>query len=97
MTASFRWPEPEWLAHIADEDEKKKALIRFRLRLAALYCSREGGLDALATAAGYKPGSIKVHQDRPLPGHRLAIALETTLGREHFPRELFAPDIYVAE
>lgn len=95
MTQSFRWPEPAWLGEIADEEDKKRAAIRFRLRLAALYCSSGGDLDSLALAAGYRPGSVKVHDGRPLPGHKLATALERTLGRELFPRELFAPDIYL--
>lgn len=97
MPDPFRWPEPQWLGEITDEDERKRARIHFHLRLAALYCSQEGGLNSLAMSAGYQPGSIKAHRDRALPGHRLAKAIESAVGREHFPRELFAPDIFASE
>jgi hypothetical protein len=97
MPASFKWPEPRWLAAIADDTEREKARIRFFLALAALYCTENGRLDALALCVGKEKGAVRTQRHRARPGPPLVLGIENELGRDLVPRELFRPDIYPPE
>lgn len=70
----------------------------FAVRLAALYHSMDGSLATLSEALGGSRSLL--HMALKSKGGINAptcIKLEELLGREHFPREFFRPDIFVAE
>lgn len=83
-------PVPEWV-----RPEQRQ---EFAVRLAALYHNRTGSLGRLSEAMG---GSntvlhMALKSDRGLTAQH-CIKLEEILGRDHFPREFFRPDIFIAE
>lgn len=87
-------PLPAYIAEITDESERRKAEAQFQLRLAALYASRGGTLAHLAKSCGQHEKSLTAYtQISP----ELAIRIEKLLGREHFPREFFRPDLFIIE
>ena len=84
---------PDWAESIPEE-EREAAITRFWLRLAALYHSPEGIVTILSKDLGLRPNSLATYT-RINP--RLAVNLENLLGREHFPRELFIPDLFLVQ
>lgn len=80
---------PEWVTP-ADRQA-------FVVRLAALYHNPTGSLGVLSEAMGGSRSLL--HMALKSPGGLNAqhcIRLEELLGRDHFPREFFRPDIFVA-
>lgn len=84
---------PEWVKELPEE-EQAQAKTRFFLKVAALYFSREGKLNTLSVAIGMHPNSLTTYDAIPAT---LAVKLEEVLGRDHFPRELFRPDLFVIQ
>lgn len=89
----IRMPEPAWLTGEKDPEFTKKRT-RFWLSIACLYYSESGQSGDLAKAIGLTPNSFAVMKTRGKVSPEIAVALETALGRERFPRELFRPDIF---
>jgi hypothetical protein len=69
---------------------------RFALKLAALYHNEKGSLGLLSEALGGSPSLLHMALNGGGLNARHCIALEKLLGREHFPREFFAPSIFIA-
>lgn len=82
---------PAHVTEIVEETERRAAETRFILKVAALYFTPLGSVAALANTCGYHEKSFSgLRQITP----ELAIKLEGLLGREHFPREFFRPDLF---
>ena len=79
------------------EPERAKATVRFLLSVAAVYASEEGTSVALAKALGLGSTAILQARSRGKLSGEMAVKIEELLGREHFPRELFRPDLFVIE
>lgn len=84
---------PSWLGELP-EDDRPTAKCRFLLRLAAVYFSPAGQLNVLSEALGLHRNSLSTYDSIPAD---MAVKLEALLGREHFPRELFRPDLFTVE
>ena len=89
-----KWPVPAWQESLPTE-EKGKAAIRSLLSLAAIYASEAGTASALAEALGVRSTAILQAKARGRISGELAVKIETLLGRELFPRELFRPDLFI--
>ena len=88
-----QWPMPEWHESLP-ADEQAKAETRVLLDLAAIYATPEGTCSALARRLGYGHTALTQARRRGKIGPELCVKLESLLGREHFPRELFRPDLF---
>lgn len=73
------------------EPQREHARLRYVLLLAAVWYSRSGTLAELAEDCGYNKGLFSTCMTRGEVTPDIALALEKTLGREHWPRELFCP------
>ncbi len=94
MKTGDNWPFPEWIGRV-EEEEQGREQRRFILRLAALYHNPGGSLQELSRALDYSDNALHqagVQNQGVTP--ECAVKLEKLLGREHFPRELFRPDIF---
>lgn len=91
-----RMPEPTWLAGEKDPELSKKRT-RFLLSLACVYYSESGQASDLAEAVGMTPNAFAVMKTRGKLPPEMAVALETALGRDLFPRALFRPDLFEVE
>lgn len=89
-----QWPMPAWHESVPEPD-KQAACVRLLLGLAAIYASEVGTLSALALALQETPEAIRQARARGRVTPEIAIKIETLLGRERFPRELFRPDLFV--
>ena len=85
--------DPAYLADLT-EDKQAPARCRFLIRLAALYYSPEGKVSSLSEKLGLHPGTL-AGSSTITP--EIAIRLEELLGREHFPRSLFRPDLFLIQ
>jgi len=94
MLTQNQWPTPSWLDSLPEE-EKTQARLRWLLSLAALYASETGTATALAELLDSGPTAILQAKSRGRISGEMAVKLETLLGRELFPRELFRPDLFV--
>lgn len=89
-------PYPTWLDELP-VDERVWARIRFRMRLAALYATQTGTIEALAPLTGYTLAAMKnvlAASTRQHCSPRMALAVEAIVGRDIAPRESLAPDVY---
>ena len=68
----------------------------FVCRLAAVYHNEKGSLGALSVAIGGSESLLHMACSGNGLTPKTCIDLENLLGREHFPREFFRPDIFVA-
>lgn len=84
---------PPWLADLPDV-ERPKARIRFLLCLASAYCGDRGNHSKLAHVIGFHVNTVHAAKQRGDVSPEMALALESALGRELFPRELFLPDLF---
>jgi hypothetical protein len=94
MSSQKQWPTPVWHESVPAE-EKPAASIRLLLSLAAVYASEEGTASALADRLGIGKNAILKARSRGAVSAEMAVQLESLLGRDLFPRELFRPDIFV--
>jgi hypothetical protein len=90
-----KWREPAWIAGSQEED-RGPCKVRYYLNLAAAYYSENGSLPDLSLALGLNRSHLNVCRQRGRVSPETAIKIETILGRDHFPRELFN-DIFVVE
>ncbi len=81
------FPEPSWVA--SDEDRH-----RFKLLIAAVYCSRSGAVSDLANVLGITRQALYLSCDTGGMRPQHAKTLEEALGAQHFPRAFFRPDIF---
>lgn len=91
-----RWPEPAWIAELPRED-RGRAKVRFYLSLAAAWHSEKGTLTELSRTLGLNEAHLNVARKRGKVSPELAVSIESALGRERFPRELFNDIFTVAE
>jgi hypothetical protein len=91
-----RWPEPAWIAELPEED-RGLARVRYYLNLAAIWHSESGLLTSLSQALDLNKAHLNVARKRGKVSPELAVRIESALGREHFPRELFNDIFTVAE
>lgn len=85
-------PMPAWLDSLP-EDEREAARARFLIRLCALYANPAGAMGDLSLALGYQRNSLVViTKDGISP--KLAIAIESLLGRDIAPREVLNPQFF---
>ena len=90
MSSPEQFPIPGW----ATPDDR----VEFTIRLAALYHGMEGSLGDLSEALGGSRSLLHMAlKSKGGINAQTCIRLEELLGREHFPREFFRPDIFVAE
>jgi hypothetical protein len=87
-------PLPGYISETTEEIARRKAETQFRLRLAALFLSKNGTLMQLAKTCGLHEKSLSALTDI---SPELAIKIEKALGRDLFPREYFRPDLFVVE
>lgn len=84
------FPLPKYLESMG-EDDARSARCRYLIRLAALHYSPEGRVNSLSERLGLSSNTLaQLTNISP----ELAVRLEDVLGREHFPRELFRPDVF---
>lgn len=76
------------------EDQQAQARCRFLVRLAALYYSPEGKLNKLSKALDLHENTLATTDSITA---EMAVKLESLLGRDLFPRELFRPDLFDVE
>lgn len=88
-----KWREPAWIAG-SKEEYRGQCKVRYYLNLAAAYYSEEGSLPDLSLALGLNRAHLNVCRRRGRVSPETAIKIESALGRDHFPRELFN-DIFV--
>jgi hypothetical protein len=88
-----KWTEPAWIAAL-QESYRPAARLRFYLNLAAAFHSETGSLTELSESCGLNRAHLNVCRQRGRVSPEIAVKLEDTLGRTHFPRELFN-DIFV--
>lgn len=62
-----------------------------------LYASREGTATTLSALVGRNEHFIAKQREHGRLTPELAVELESLLGRDKFPRELFRPDIFLIE
>lgn len=91
-----QWPEPAWIAELQEED-RGCARVRFFLRLAAAWHSESGSLTVLSRDLGLSDAHLNVARKRGRVSPELAVMIESALGRDHFPRELFNDIFAVAD
>lgn len=83
-----KWPEPAWIAELPRE-QRGAAKVRFYLSLAAAWHSEAGTLTELSRTLGRHEAHLNVARKRGKVSPELAVEIESALGRENFPRELF--------
>lgn len=88
MTSPDTTLAPDWAR---DNDQTR---LCFLIRLAALFHNENASLTQLSEAIGLSKPALHAALKRGqiAPGH--AVAIETLLGRQLFPRELFRPDLF---
>lgn len=87
------FPEPPYMAELPEE-QRQEARARFLIRLAALYFSPEGKMQALSSACGLHKNHLATLRGI---SPESAIKMEKAVGRELFPRELFRPDLFTVQ
>ena len=96
MSQHYQWPMPAWHDSLRSADQGPSKT-RILLSLAAVYATEAGTASGLADALGMKPSAILQARARGIVSPEMAIKLEELLGRAHFPRELFRPDLFLIE
>jgi hypothetical protein len=91
-----KWPEPAWIAELPECD-RNRARTAFYLNLAATFHNDRGSLNALSCALGFSKPYLNVCRARGVVSPTVAVQIESKLGRERFPRELFNSIFIVAE
>lgn len=94
MTNTFEWPEPHWLADLPDV-ERQQAKTRFLLCIAQAYFGDKASIGDFCTALNLPHNHLSVMKSRGSVSGETAVQIERLLGREHFPRELFRPDLFI--
>jgi hypothetical protein len=88
IRVQHRWAEPAWIAALQEED-RGPARVRYYLNLAAAFHSESGKLTELSQSLGLSGPHLHVCRNRGRVSPETAVMIETSLGRDHFPRELF--------
>ncbi len=96
MSSTNQWPTPFWHESVPEKD-RDAAKLRLLLSLAAIYASESGTATAFAQALGVGDTAILQAKARGRISGELAVRIETLLGRELFPRELFRPDLFLIQ
>lgn len=91
-----KWPEPAWIAELP-QDKRGPAKVRYYLGLAAAWHSEAGTLTELSRALGRHEAHLNVARKRGKVSPELAVEIESVMGREYFPRELFNDIFAVTE
>ncbi len=86
--------EPAWILRNDTASQVDRARLRYVIRLAALFDNEDGNISRLSTALGFSSTALHMAMKRGQVTAEVAVALENRLGRHHFPRELFRPDLF---
>jgi hypothetical protein len=89
---SFQWPEPAWLSQVAPE-RKAEAMLRFHLKLAAIYSNEAGSILDLSESLDLHPKALSNCKSRAKIDSSTALKLEQSLGDYLFPWQMFLPAI----
>ena len=92
----IKWPEPAWIEELP-QDQRKAGRIRFYLNLAATHFSEAGSLSELSRGIGHPPSALFASRQRGNVAPEMAVKLESALGRDRFPRELFNDIFAISE
>lgn len=85
---------PQWLKDLP-EAEIPAARSKFLLKACALYATEEGHLRGLSEALGYNPRTLfGISAGNEPMNHKVAIAIETLLGRDVITREILLPELF---
>lgn len=87
---------PLWYESVPEED-RDTVKLRLLLSIAAIYASQDGTATKLAELLGVGNTAILQAKFRGKISGEMAVKLESCLGRDHFPRELFRPDLFTIE
>lgn len=95
-TKDFKWPA--WIQGL-EGDERKRAEVRFMLRLAALYATPEGSIPALSLKMNLSRNTIHsaycvATRAAAYPSVGVIKGIEELIGKDVIPREAFNPEIY---
>lgn len=94
MSTQERWPTPDWLADLPD-DERHLAFIRYMLCVAVAFSGDKATPATLSRSLGLSDGAVNIMKHRGQVSPEIAVALERLLGRVNFPREMFRPDLFI--
>lgn len=94
MSVASSLPLPEWAKTASTEEDRERTRLCFLVRLAAIYHNERSSLTALSRALGVSENHMHMILKRGTISGEIAVKLETLLGRAHFPRELFRPDLF---
>ena len=91
-------PTPAWVMPHETPESVDRAKLAFLLRLAALYHNGTGSLSELSLGLGMSDSVLHmaIKRGSNVTGE-VAVAIERTLGRDLFPRELFRPDLFTID
>jgi len=103
MAVESSLPSPHWLRLLPDGHDKRRAEIKFLLRLAALYATENGSITALSELCGREPTHLYdviyglnrtgAGAPRGIPP-LLAKAVEKAAGVDVITREMLAPEVF---
>lgn len=93
MQLPTTWPVPAWLADLPDA-ERQTAFTRYMLCLAVAFMGDKASPGDLSRALGMHANQVNLMKHRGTIAGETAVKLEGLLGRQHFPREMFRPDLF---
>jgi hypothetical protein len=93
MQLPTTWPVPDWLAELPD-DVRHRAFVRYMLCMAVAYMGDKASPADLSHALGMSHNQVNLMKHRGTIAGETAVKLEGLLGRQHFPREMFRPDLF---
>lgn len=80
---------PNWVSDPSlDDEERRRMLIRFQLKMAALIHNKEGSLAPLSTAAGFSPNYLQTRVGRGSIPNRALMAVKGVVGAVPFTFDL---------
>lgn len=92
----FKWPV--WMEALEGEN-RKRAEVRFMLRMAALYATPEGSIPALSIKMGQSRNTVHsaycvATRAAAYPSVATIKGIEDIIGKDVIPREVFNPEVY---
>lgn len=87
-------PVPAWVLHVDTPDQADRRRLCYLIRLAALFHNETGSVTDLGLACGFSNSVLHMAMKRGQITGEVAVAIENTIGRELFPREMFRPDLF---
>lgn len=93
---NFKWPA--WIEALKG-DERKRAEVRFMLRLAALYATPDGSIPSMSLKMGLSRNTVHsaycvATRAAAYPSVPVIKGIEELIGKDVIPRAAFNPEIY---